>query len=147
MHISSPSSTTINTIDQYYNLPSHDMDQWSEHIQKPHERISPNCSTCGNQPERTKHLFYDSALATNMWMAIISDFNEQITEDDPTSQTMILFNQSSQSLTDSENSDLADIIMTIKHCLYRYKFQDNLQRIHLSGNHCCSQLWIFIRWY
>ena len=60
--------------------------------------VSPNCSNCGNQPERTKHLFYDSALATNMWMAIISDFNEQITEYDPTSQTiqlsmdMILFN-------------------------------------------------------
>ena len=113
--------------------------------------VSPNCSNCGNQPERTKHLFYDSALASNMWMAIISDFNEQITENDPTSQTtqlsmdMILFNQSSQSLTDSENRDLADIIMTIKHRIYRYKFQDNLQRIHLSGNHCCSQLWIFIR--
>ena len=72
---------------------------------------------------------------SNLWSTIVADFNEQAIEDKPLStpiqlcSDMIMFNQVPQSLTDSEKTDLIDIIMTIKHRIYRYKFRDNLQRI------------------
>ena len=97
--------------------------------------VSPNCSNCRNDQERTKHLFYECPLAQNLWATIIADFNELAIEEEPLStpiqlsSDMIMFNQVPQSLTDSEKTDLTDIVMTLKHRIYRYKFRDNMQRI------------------
>ena len=97
--------------------------------------VSPNCSNCRIDLERTKHLFYECPLAQNLWSTIITDFNELIIEEEPLSTPiqlspdMIMFNQAPQSLTESEKTDLIDVIMTLKHRIYRYKFRDNMQRI------------------
>ena len=97
--------------------------------------VSPNCSNCRNDPERTKHLFYECPLAQNLWSTIIADFNELIIEEEPLSTPiqlspdMIMFNQAPQSLSEAEKTDLIDVIMTLKHRIYRYKFRDNMQRI------------------
>ena len=96
--------------------------------------VSPNCTNCGSQPERTT-LFLDCPLAMHIWTTIISDFNEQLLQDNPTSQTipvnsnLIMFNYIQDWPSDDSYRDIIDIVMTIKHRIYRYKFRDNLQRI------------------
>ena len=96
--------------------------------------VSPNCTNCGTQPERTTHLFFECPMAMYLWTTIISDFNEQLLQDNPTSQTiivnrnLIMFNYIQDWPDDDTYRDIIDIVMTIKHRIYRYKFRDNIQR-------------------
>ena len=96
---------------------------------------SPNCSNCGQSPERTLHLMFECNLAQQMWTTTINEFNSALAEDNPEeqqvtlSQDMIMFNHTPSSLSTELSRDLLNIIMTIKHRLYLLRFRDNQDRL------------------
>ena len=96
--------------------------------------ISPNCSNCGQFPERTTHLIYDCQLAQQTWTAISTEFNTALRDENPDStdivhsRDMIMFNQIPSHLDDQYKNDLLHVIMASKHRLYQHKFRENLNR-------------------
>ena len=91
------------------------------------------CSNCGLFPENTIHLIYDCPLAQQIWILITKFFNEGVTEQAPDHRPInlsvdnVMFNYPPPVLTGQCKTDLIDMIMMIKHIIYRLKFRNNLQ--------------------
>ena len=91
------------------------------------------CSNCGLFPEHTTHLIYDCPLAQQIWILITKFFNEGVTEQAPDhspinlSEDNVMYNYPPPVLTGQCKTDLIDMIMMIKHIIYRLKFRNNLQ--------------------
>ena len=94
------------------------------------------CSNCGTTPEHTKHLVFECSLATEIWKIVFDSFNNQyptlfhVREPFPIqiSADCVLFHQTPNSLPAKAKNDLNEIMLIIKHVLYRFKFRDNLER-------------------
>ena len=94
------------------------------------------CSNCGTTPEHTKHLVFECSLATQIWRIVFDSFNNQyptlfhVREPFPIqiSADCVLFHQTPNSLPAKAKNDLNEIMLIIKHVLYRFKFRDNLER-------------------
>ena len=94
------------------------------------------CSNCGTTPEHTKHLVFECSLATQIWRIVFDSFNNQyptlfhVREPFPIqiSADCVLFHQIPNSLPAKAKNDLNEIMLIIKHVLYRFKFRDNLER-------------------
>ena len=94
--------------------------------------VDPSCSNCRAHPENTAHLVFQCQLAQDMWSCITDIFNECATTMNenftPIVLTMdnVLFNHPPPMTPETVKFDLIDIIMLVKHVLYRLKFRDNL---------------------
>ena len=97
--------------------------------------VDQSCSNCHNLPEHTTHLLYECQLALQVWEVVQTKINESATRlrSDFThieiSRNQVMFNHPPAGLTDQEKRDVVDIIMVVKHVLYRLKFRDDLNRI------------------
>ena len=95
---------------------------------------SDSCSNCGTAPERTVHLFYDCPLANTMWTMIFSVTNtiSSNTYRDPAitqidgSLDQVLFHTLPDNLPKSLETDINDIILIMKHILYRHRFREDV---------------------
>ena len=93
------------------------------------EPYNDTCSNCGTAPERTVHLFYDCPLAKDMWRMIFAVTNTifsrgaVITQIDG-SLDQVFFHSLPDNLPKSIEIDINDIIMIMKHILYRLRFRE-----------------------
>ena len=96
--------------------------------------IDPTCSNCGLSPERTIHLLYQCPLAQQVWTYLIDEINVLASLNNPThspiqlTSDLVLFNHTPNNLQDQIAIDLLQIVMTVKHLIYRFKFRENLKR-------------------
>ena len=93
--------------------------------------VSNLCSNCQTNPEHTIHLIYECPLAQRMWAVITECFNQSILNqnEDATAITLsrdnIMFNHPPGDLGDRQKYDIIDIVMIVKHAIYRLKFREN----------------------
>ena len=96
--------------------------------------IDQTCSNCGLSPERTIHLLYQCPLAQQVWTYLIDEINTLASLNNPThspiqlTSDLVLFNHTPNNLQDQMSADLLQIVMTVKHLIYRFKFRENLNR-------------------
>ena len=92
------------------------------------------CSNCANEPETTKHLFYECQLAESIWDKFFHFTNEIITDQElcqnRTNKTMdaILFHF----LPDTPKqirSEVTEVIMLIKHAFFKLKYRTDYNRL------------------
>ena len=87
------------------------------------------CSNCHLLPEHTVHLVYQCHLAGAVWEEVERMFNQCVAtlrpEFDPVTfgQDNVMFNFPPQSLRREERRDFMDVVMLVKHVLYRLKFR------------------------
>ena len=87
------------------------------------------CSNCHLLPEHTVHLIYQCHIAAAAWEEVESSFNEVallLRQDFVPIQfgrDNIMFNVPPQGLSSNERRDFIDIVMLVKHVLYRLKFR------------------------
>ena len=110
---------------------------WTKSKQAKRTTIGPvdvGCSNCGQDVETTTHLMYTCQLADLVWTTMfttvndelaqrISDFVPQVKECDA-----ILFHYLPNIKDDRLRLNVIELIMIIKHILYRLKFRENYQR-------------------
>ena len=94
--------------------------------------IDQSCSNCHVLPEHTTHLLYECQLALQVWGVVQLKINESATRlrNDfshiEITRNQVMFNHPPPGLTDQEKRDVIDIIMVVKHVLYRLKFRDDI---------------------
>ena len=94
--------------------------------------VDPSCSNCRAHPENTAHLVFQCQLAQDIWNLITATFNEcaSTINDNYTPIILtgdnVLFNHPPTGAPETGKADIIDIIMLVKHVLYRLKFRDNL---------------------
>ena len=97
--------------------------------------VNTACSNCGLAPERTIHLLYQCPLAQQVWTYLVEEINALAITSDPThnniqlNSDLVLFNHIPNSLPDQLAVDLLQIVMIVKHLMYRFKFRENLTRL------------------
>ena len=93
--------------------------------------VDRSCSNCHNFPEHTVHLLYECQLALQVWAVVQTKINESATslrnDFSPIeiARNQVMFNHPPAGLTDQEKRDVVDIIMIVKHVLYRLKFRED----------------------
>ena len=91
------------------------------------------CSNCGEEPETTTHLMYHCSLATSIWELIFTMINRQMREVKNTHQDIIpsidkvLFHYLPE-IPKDYRTFIIEIIMTVKHILYKLKFREDFVR-------------------
>ena len=96
---------------------------------------NPLCSNCHLHPEHTIHLLVHCSVANGVWIRISEKLNDSIRQtrnmihDIVLSSDNILFNFPPEHLTDAESRDCLDIIMLVKHILYRLRFRANIDAV------------------
>ena len=97
--------------------------------------VDRSCSNCHNFPEHTVHLLYECQLALQVWAVVQTKINESATslrnDFSPIeiARNQVMFNHPPAGLTDQEKRDVVDIIMIVKHVLYRLKFREDPNRL------------------
>ena len=99
----------------------------------PNAPFDVSCLNCGREPEHTvhNHIFYKCNLASNIWDGILECTNEimpQLFENQapfpiPHKVDRIIFQQLPHSLNQLLDKDLTEIIIIVKHVLYRLRFR------------------------
>ena len=90
--------------------------------------VSPMCSNCHALPEHTAHLLFHCQLAQDVWTAVADAFNACASLLDNLhvplviSLDHVLFNHSPP----TNRRDIVDLLMLVKHVLYRLKFRTDL---------------------
>ena len=85
-------------------------------------------------PEHTIHLVYECPLAMELWRTVFDSFNNRIPalfhvrDAFPVQLTSdcILFHHTNNNLPIKARHDLSEIIVIVKHVLYRFKFRENI---------------------
>ena len=97
---------------------------------------NPLCSNCHLQPEHTVHLLFDCQTAQGVWDRITDKFNEalQAVRNVPVAiqlknMNTIMFNHPPEHLKDQEVRDCIDVVMLVKHILYRLRFRPNVDSV------------------
>ena len=90
------------------------------------------CSNCQTNPENTVHLIYECLLAQQMWECVTDCFNQSIINQDggtipiALSRDNIMFNYPPNDISEEQKYDIIDIVMVVKHAIYRLKFRENI---------------------
>ena len=112
----------------------------------PNAPFDVSCLNCGREPEHTVNTLYKFNLASNIWDRILECTNEimpqlfanQAPFPIPHTVDRIMFQQLPHSLNQLLAKDLTEIIMVVKHVLYRLRFRENVQRFpSLAGYNQC----------
>ena len=92
--------------------------------------VSPMCSNCGTTQENTSHLLFSCPLATFQWNIIQELFNSTCRIQNVNHVNIhinsdnVMFNHPPE-MDSTLQEDLIDIIMVMKHVIYRLKFREN----------------------
>ena len=93
---------------------------------------NPLCANCHLSPEHTVHMFYQCQIAQDTWLRLNGILNESFQRHRGSfvpfqlNRDNVLYNHPPQHLKDEEMKDLIDIIILIKHILYRLRFRDDI---------------------
>lgn len=93
------------------------------------------CSNCQISPEHTIHLIYECPLAQRMWDCIADCFNQSILNQANVTTPIVLdrdnimFNHPPNGIGDRQKHDIIDIVMVVKHAIYRLKFRENIDAL------------------
>ena len=92
---------------------------------------NPLCSNCHLELEHTVHLLFHCQTARGVWIKITEKFNEAVKTFRNTQEMIhlsldtIMYNHPPEHLRDQEIRDCIDIVMMVKHILYRLRFRPN----------------------
>ena len=92
--------------------------------------IDNRCMNCGAAPEHTKHLFYEC----NLMIGVMRKLEKAIEECGigvPITLNMMLFHAYGGDISKDTRRDIDDLLMIVKHCLYRARFRENVARYNL----------------
>lgn len=85
------------------------------------------CMNCGLAPEHTKHLFYECNLMVNL-MRKVEIAIEECGIEVPITLNMMLFHAYGGDISKETRRDIDDLLMIMKHCVYRARFRENVVR-------------------
>ena len=86
------------------------------------------CLNCGMAPEHTKHLFYECNLMVNVFEKLATAINEECGLDINITMNMVMFHAYDLDITEGQRQDIDDLLMIVKHCVYRARFRENVAR-------------------
>ena len=89
--------------------------------------VDNRCLNCGAAPEHTKHLFYEC----NLMIGVMRKLEKAIEEcgiEVPITLNMMLFHAYGGEISKDTRRDIDDLLMIVKHCLYRARFRENVVR-------------------
>ena len=96
---------------------------------------NPLCTNCHSHPEHTVHLMFHCQTAQGVWIVIAEKFNDAVKTVRNTQTTIqltmdtIMYNHPPDYLREQEVRDCIDIVMLVKHVLYRLRFRTNIEAI------------------
>ena len=89
--------------------------------------VDNRCMNCGLAPEHTKHLFYECNLMVNL-MRKVEIAIEECGIEVPITLNMMLFHAYGGDISKETRRDIDDLLMIMKHCVYRARFWENVVR-------------------
>ena len=89
--------------------------------------VDNRCLNCGNAPEHTKHLFFECELIRGIMGKVEVAINESFVNI-PLTINMMMFHSYDAEISKEDRRDIDDLLMIVKHCVYRVRFRENMQR-------------------